>query len=230
MQKRCDIGENNTNPWEKRGKSWGFDCKKNEVKCNRDAKKRRPTKNTGVFCSVFFLHFDCIKSFSDASRRRGAVRSRKGSRMLYHKCRCGILIPQGIARCKACEERKQKYDKEREKERQKIYSRYRRDKKKAAFYVSPVWRKKRAEILALHDYIDIYAFYVQKRIMTADMVHHIVPLEDDWSRRLDAGNLIPLSNQNHGIIEAMYKDETKKQELQQLLFELKAQHQKAGGV
>lgn len=182
------------------------------------------------FVRSSFLHFDCIKPFSDASRRRGAVRSRKGSRMLYHKCRCGILIPQGIARCKACEERKQKYDKEREKERQKIYSRYRRDKKKAAFYVSPVWRKKRAEILALHDYIDIYAFYVQKRIMTADMVHHIVPLEDDWSRRLDAGNLIPLSNQNHGIIEAMYKDETKKQELQQLLFELKAQHQKAGGV
>ena len=96
--------------------------------------------------------------------------------------------------------------------------------------MSPVWRKKRAEILALHDYIDIYAFYVQKRIMTADMVHHIVALEDDWSRRLDDDNLIPLSNQNHGIIEAMYKDETKKQELQQLLFELKAQHQKAGGV
>lgn len=81
-----------------------------------------------------------------------------------------------------------------------------------------------------YDCIDIYAFYVQKRIMTADMVHHIVPLEDDWSRRLDASNLIPLSNQNHGIIEAMYKDNAKKREMQRLLFGLKTQHERTGGV
>lgn len=169
-----------------------------------------------------FLCFDCIKSFSDASCRHGAARSQKGSRMLYHKCKCGALIPQGIARCETCA-------KERE-TRHTEYNRHRRDKKKAAFYVSTVWRKKRAETLASYDCIDIYAFYVQKRIMTADMVHHIVPLEDDWSRRLDTDNLIPLSNQNHGIIEAMYKDDAKKREMQQLLFELKTQHEQAGGV
>jgi hypothetical protein len=112
------------------------------------------------------------------------------------------------------------------------YNRFRRDKKAAEFYTSQGWRNARENALKLYDGIDIYAYYIQHRVIAADMVHHIVELEDDWTKRLDMTNLIPLSNGNHGIISALYKkDETTKAETQRLLREIIAEHWKeAGGI
>ena len=83
-----------------------------------------------------------------------------------------------------------------------------------------------------YDGIDLYAFYVQHRIETADMVHHIVEIEEDWTKRLDIGNLFPLSNKNHGIISALYKRDktTKKQTQAQLRGILKMHWEREGGI
>ncbi len=134
--------------------------------------------------------------------------------MLYHKCRCGKIIPQNIKQCKSCEEKSE------QESRHMIYNRYRRNKKAAEFYVSADWRKIRAAVINRYDGMDIYALYVLGEIRTADMVHHIVPLEENWSLRFDMKNLIPLSSHSHGIIEAIYKDRQKKSEMQKLLYEL----------
>lgn len=147
--------------------------------------------------------------------------------MLFHKCRCGALIPQNIAECEACAAKAAG-----QQSRHMEYNKHRRNKKTAAFYVSSEWRKTRAETIRRFDGVDIYAFYVLHVIQTADMVHHITPIEDDWNRRLDATNLIPLSNHSHGIIEALYsKDEQTKKATQKMLYGLIERHWKAtGGV
>lgn len=145
--------------------------------------------------------------------------------MLLHRCRCGAMIPQGIPLCEACAA-----GAEGQQSRHMEYNRYRRNKKTAAFYISGEWRSLRAYALALYDGLDLYAYYVQKKIMTADMVHHIVEIEDDWSQRLKVSNLFPLSNQNHGIISALYKkDEATKKRTQQQLYTIIREHWEGNG-
>lgn len=144
--------------------------------------------------------------------------------MLLKKCICGKLIPQNLSVCAECEKTYIS--------RHVDYNRNRRNKKAAAFYVSNEWRATRDIILKVYDYIDIYSYYMQQEIVTADMVHHIVELDDDWSRRLDPTNLLPLSNTNHGIISALYKQsEESKRRTQQMLLGLIAKHfESAGGI
>ena len=121
--------------------------------------------------------------------------------MLLHRCKCGVLIPQELRLCPDCEA------KESDKmSRHMEYNLRRRNKKAAAFYVSAEWRKVRAFALSLYDDLDMYAYYVQHKIVVADMVHHITEIEEDWTQRLNVENLFPLSNGNHGIISALYKN------------------------
>ena len=109
--------------------------------------------------------------------------------MLLHRCKCGILIPQELRLCPDCEA------KESDKmSRHMEYNLRRRNKKAAAFYVSAEWRKVRAFALSLYDSLDMYAYYVQHKIVVADMVHHITEIEEDWTQRLNVENLFPLSN------------------------------------
>ncbi len=145
--------------------------------------------------------------------------------MLWHMCRCGAMIPQNMCLCGACTERQGT-----KMSRHMEYNRLRRDRKAAAFYVSAEWRKARAAAMRLYDGMDIYAYYVQNRIVAADMVHHIVEIEEDWTKRLDIGNLFPLSNGNHGIISALYKkDEATKRATQERLSGIIAAHWKDSG-
>jgi hypothetical protein len=112
------------------------------------------------------------------------------------------------------------------------YNLRRRNKKAAAFYVSAEWRKVRAFALSLYDSLDMYAYYVQHKIVVADMVHHITEIEEDWTQRLNVENLFPLSDGNHGIISALYKkDEATKRQTQELLRNIIRQHWKGvGGI
>ena len=48
-------------------------------------------------------------------------------------------------------------------------------------------------------------------------MHHIIPLSDDWSQRLNPDNLICLSDDTHASIEYKYKTKYKK-DIQQELF------------
>jgi len=69
--------------------------------------------------------------------------------------------------------------------------------------------------------LDLYALYVDGVIQYAEMVHHIVPLSEDWSNRCDQRNLFPLTNANHNKIEALYDASiAEKKQTQQLLRRL----------
>ena len=191
--------------------------------------QRRPN-STEVLDRSFSLHFcpSVCRAVEAVTRPPFCQRKRKEeSRVLFHKCRCGALIPQGIPMCPACAE-----GQGGQQSRHMEYNRYRRDRKTAAFYVSDPWRSRRMLMIRLYDGMDIYAYYIQHRIETADMVHHIEPLTEAWDRRLDPLNLIPLSNQNHGVIEALYKkdDATKKRTQKELFGLIEAHWKSAGGI
>lgn len=164
-----------------------------------------------------------------AGQQKGAKKrvytGQEECRMLWHICRCGAMIPQNMRLCSACEQgQNSQYS------RHMQYNRTRRNKQAADFYVCADWRNIRAVCMRLYDGLDIYAYYVQHRVVTADMVHHVTELDEDWSRRLDISNLLPLSNSNHGIISALYdKDEETKRATQQMLYGLIAEHWKAAG-
>lgn len=109
----------------------------------------------------------------------------------------------------------------RAKSRHSEYNEKIRDSKKAEFYISGAWRICRAAALAHYDYLDIYDLFIKQTLTMAEHVHHIVELEDDWSRRFDLLNLIPLSHSNHSSISQLYKrDEATKARTQRILVEL----------
>lgn len=120
--------------------------------------------------------------------------------MLLHMCRCGRLIPQTIRLCDKCEEAAG--------QRYKDYNEHRRDTRTAAFYTSKEWRKTREFVLSRYDYIDLYAYYVLHEIRRADTVHHITELSEDWERRIEIANLIPLASSTHRTIHTLYDRDT----------------------
>lgn len=125
---------------------------------------------------------------------------------------------------KYCQYHANKFDKQ-EKERYKEYSaRRRRDdkqKKYQDFYSNKDWQRIRDVCIADCYGIDILEYYRTGRIIQGERVHHIVELNDDWECRLDVGNLIYLTEQNHRRIHSEYdKGDKEKALMQRVLFEL----------
>ena len=125
--------------------------------------------------------------------------------------RCGkVKIPYQDMYCDSCNE-------EVEINRKNKYRRYksnRSDFKEQGFYISKVWRKKRRDTIFYYNGLDIYQLIANNKIVYADMVHHIIELKDDWSLRLKANNLMPLSKDTHMYIHTLYdKDKAGTQEL-----------------
>ena len=76
-------------------------------------------------------------------------------------------------------------------------------------------------MLAAYDYIDLYALHILHEIRRADTVHHITELTEDWGRRLDTSNLIPLASATHNAIHTLYdRDAATKAQTQASLREL----------
>lgn len=113
------------------------------------------------------------------------------------------------------------------KQRYKEYDRFSRDRKSYDFYHSREWTNLQPRILELDDGIDVYLFMTSGEIVTADTVHHIVPLKDDWNRRLDEDNLMSLHHDTHSMIEQKYKNE--KCAMQDLLAHLLYEYRKDRG-
>jgi hypothetical protein len=106
------------------------------------------------------------------------------------------MIPQDIKLCEDCEAKAgQRYI---------DYNKHRRNRQTATFYTSHEWQQTRGLILSAYDYIDVYAYYVLHEIRRADVVHHITELTEDWTRRLDVYNLIPLASGTHNTIHTLY--------------------------
>ena len=83
-------------------------------------------------------------------------------------------------------------------------------------------------------YIDLYAYYHDGKLVPATMVHHIIPVSKDYTKRLDRDNLIPLSDKRHGIVHKQMK-EGSEEEIIQLLLEykekwMKKENSEVGGV
>jgi len=135
---------------------------------------------------------------------------------LKRLCKCGKAIDWGMKCCEACRKKAE----QARKDYHKYYDANVRDEKTAAFYNSTEWVKTREYVLAKYKGLDLYAFFIQKRIVYADTVHHIEELKENWDRRLDINNLFPLSNENHNRIHKLYLKD--KKGTQKLLFSLLA--------
>ena len=141
--------------------------------------------------------------------RTGAV---KCHMLLKHICPvCGKVIPISQSRCPEHPSRHKDYDDN---------VRYTRDKKYHSFYLTSAWEAVKASAINKANGICIYTFFFEKKLAACEEVHHIVPLKDDWGRRLDVGNLIPLTHRVHMQIEKEYR-EGEKAKVQSLLFDLK---------
>ena len=128
--------------------------------------------------------------------------------MLYKRCsRCGNRLEYNtICSCKA------KY---------KTNSDSYKNDKERKFYKSKAWQDATNIIKNRFIYLDIYSYYILGQIEKGEVVHHIVALDEDWSKRLYLSNLIYLTEKNHRKIHNLMKKSTKdKEDVQQLLFSL----------
>ena len=115
--------------------------------------------------------------------------------MIYKLCTsCGRKVPEGTT----CPCRKI-----RRTESNRLYDKYQRDRRSTAFYNSAEWERVRLRVLNM-DRLDVYLYMTQDKVVPADTVHHITPLRDDWSKRLDINNLMSLHHDTHSTIEREY--------------------------
>ena len=135
--------------------------------------------------------------------------------MLMRICsRCGKRLEPGetctcVGKKSSIKQHNQRYDK------------MQRNKERAAFYMSPAWLSLKRAAKARAYGLDELRLY-QGRMVPGDVVHHIIPITDDPGRRLDADNLICVSNQTHRYIHAQYdRGGRAKKEMQALLFEIR---------
>lgn len=71
------------------------------------------------------------------------------------------------------------------------------------FRSSTRWTRKSIRIRERDHYMCVYCMQHDKRINTDDIeVHHIVPVKEDYDRRLDDDNLISLCREHHEAAEA----------------------------
>jgi|SRR5699024_9662790 len=88
------------------------------------------------------------------------------------------------------------YCKEHQKEQQKKFNRNydkKRDPKITAFYKSRQWERFRRTVLAEYHYLCQY----KDCNNTANIVHHIVEVKEDWSKRFERSNCIPVCHSCH---------------------------------
>lgn len=114
--------------------------------------------------------------------------------MLKKICRCGKVIPYSIKRCPECEV---KAEQER-KQHIKYYKKntYERDSKYNKFYKSKEWNTVR-KLAIVRDHALCKDCLDKNTITPYNTVHHIVPIKEDWSRKLDINNLICLCESCH---------------------------------
>lgn len=115
--------------------------------------------------------------------------------MMSKMCsRCGKRIPIASS-CSCTKKIKNKVNN---------HHKYNEDVKK--FYSTKEWNNARERCIAECYGIDLYSFFVLNQIEYGEVVHHIVPIVDDYSKRISADNLIFLTERNHKLIHSLYKN------------------------
>ena len=138
--------------------------------------------------------------------------------MRYKPCNatgCPNLVEIGV---KYCDNHKN-LEVKRKRLRNREYDRSRKDDKEWQFYRSKEWLITRNVVIKKYNSLDLYAYYVENKIVYASTIHHIVELREDWSKRLEISNLFPVSESTHKKIHILYEN-GKKEETQRLLREL----------
>lgn len=134
---------------------------------------------------------------------------------------CHRLVDYGQDYCdihkdKTIEQRK-KYWQDRDK-------RIRQDRglyKYKQFYKSNEWIRVRELVIVKCMCIDVLEYYRTGRVVEGQTVHHIVEIDEDWSKRLDIDNLVYLTESNHRHIHTLYnKDDKTKRDTQRMLIGL----------
>ena len=93
------------------------------------------------------------------------------------------------------------------KQNDKYYDKYSR--KNADVYNNRQWERTRLNCLMRYDSICVYSYYKHNKIVPAVLVHHIIEVAKDTSKKLiyDLNNLIPVSDEAHREIHHRYKTE-----------------------
>lgn len=134
---------------------------------------------------------------------------------LHKFCKCGVSIPYSKKYCSQCEEQVKTYNKSRNYKNKK-----RADDKESQFYNTQEWRKLRNKIVKSYMSMDVYEYYKTGKIVSSEVVHHLVEVRSDWSKRLDKFNLIPVTRKNHQEIHLrmeVYSEEVVRKELEDML-------------
>lgn len=109
-------------------------------------------------------------------------------------------------------------------ENNKAYDLIKRDKRSKAFYNSKEWRALRESLLNKYGDMDLWHFAKTGEYKKANTLHHIIEITEDWSKRLDPDNLIPVSNESHSKIHKLYQKD--KEGTQKILKEALEKYKK----
>lgn len=126
-------------------------------------------------------------------------------------CKCGRLIDAAEECCEFCRPERERV----RLEQQKKYNRYKRQD--AEFYKTKDWEEVRATVLAKYNYLDLYEYFINDKVVSANVVHHIEELRNNKDLGMDLNNLIPLSHKTHKKIHKLYNNKDKQQETKELL-------------
>lgn len=130
---------------------------------------------------------------------------------------------------KYCKECSSKVDEEI-KEIHKHYKRGRVDKREQLFYNSKEWIQTRDTIKSKYKGLCLYSYYILNQIVYSDYIHHIDTIKDNWNRRLDTNNLIPISASIHQLVHDKYNNnKNDKEHMQSVLYGLLDKYKKEFG-
>lgn len=107
---------------------------------------------------------------------------------LLKLCRCGKPIDASLSVCQSCQDK--------QKDRHKLYDETRRDKQSSSLYNSKAWKVTASQARQRDNNLCQHCLK-ERRMRTADMVDHIIPVKVDWSLRLTLSNLQCLCNSCH---------------------------------
>ena len=140
--------------------------------------------------------------------------------MLIRLCpRCNKKINYNQKYCDRCQAKAHKQKQDGNRQYDKHIRRSEANKKYDDFYHSKEWSNTKKLVWTRCNGLDLYDYYISKRITYGEICHHIEPLKENWDRRLDIHNLIYLSKENHNIIESIYeRSQQDKESMQELLF------------
>lgn len=131
-------------------------------------------------------------------------------------CICGKIIEKADKYCDKCKSKQA----EKISARNKHYDRYYRDIKSKAFYNSTAWRRLISIVKLRND--GLCALCCHNGFATkGTIVHHIVPIKTNWSRRLDTANCILLCAECHNKVHSEYdKNKDEREKMQKLLEQI----------